>query len=212
MPKQTSASSLIASEDRRRMIVDKAEDLFLEHSYERATMRSIGAAVGIDPATIYYYFSSKEAIVVEILEMGVTNLLTALQTALAEHEDPSDRFDAAVHAHVTHVVSGPSQALYDQVFRYLPPEARAGVSSKRDLIDETWRTLVEQAITAGLLTASNSSLARLHLITAMNGIYRWYDPTGPLSVNEIADALIELVEGREKGVPPDTRKAAHDDT
>src|SRR5687767_6649714 len=104
------------------MIVDTAATLFLEHSYERATMRSIGAAVGIDPATIYYYFASKEAIVVEILENGVANLLSALQSAMDEHEDPESQFRAAVHAHVVHAITGPHQALYDQVFSYLPDE------------------------------------------------------------------------------------------
>jgi AcrR family transcriptional regulator len=178
------------------MIVDTAATLFLEHSYERATMRSIGAAVGIDPATIYYYFSSKEALVVEILEAGVENLLTALQAALHNHEEPMEQFRAAVHAHVSHAVTGPYQALYDQVFSYLPEQAAAGVSAKRDLIDDTWRLIFDQLFEADLTTAKNPSLARLHVITAMNGIYRWYHPNGPATVDEIAEELVSLVGGK----------------
>lgn len=176
------------------MILDRAATLFLEHSYERATMRSIGAAVGIDPATIYYYFSSKEAIVVEILETGVAKLLAALQLALTENGDAETQFRAAVHAHVVHAITGPYQPLYDQVFPYLPQDARVGVSAKRDLIDDLWRTLVEHAIAADLISVRNPSLARLHLITAMNGIYRWFHVGGPLTVDEIADGLVDLID------------------
>lgn len=180
------------------MIVDTAATLFLEHSYERATMRSIGAAVGIDPATIYYYFSSKEAIVVEILEIGVANLLAALKSAVNEHSEPEAQFRAAVRAHVMHAITGPYQALFDQVFPYLPDEARAGVRAQRGHIDDHWRSLIENAISAGLITVQNPSLARLHLITAMNGIYRWFHAEGPLTVDEIADSLVDLVDGRER--------------
>lgn len=179
--------------------MDTAATLFLEHSYERATMRSIGAAVGIDPATIYYYFASKEAIVVEILEQGVDNLLSALQVAIHDNDTVESQFRSAVHAHVVHAITGPYQPLYDQVFRYLPEEARAGVRAKRDLIDDTWRDVVERAVAAGLITVDNPSLARLHLITAMNGIYRWYRPGGPLAVDEIAMGLVQLV-----GAPADS--------
>jgi AcrR family transcriptional regulator len=176
------------------MIVETAAMLFLEHSFERATMRSIGAAVGIDPATIYSCFSSKEAIVVQILQTGVDDLLTALQSAMNGHDEPEAQFRAAVRAHVVHAITGPYQALYDQVFPYLPDEGRAGVRAQRDLIDELWQTRVQRAIAAGMISARNPSLARLHLLTAMNGIYRWFRPGAPLSVNQVADALVDMVD------------------
>jgi AcrR family transcriptional regulator len=194
VPRETSASKAAAGEDRRRKIIDIAANLFLENSYERATMRSIGSAVGIDPATIYYYFPGKEAILVEILETGVEDLSAALKAALDEHDEPHARFRAAVRAHVIQAIDRPYQALYDMCFAYLPKEARKNVSAKRHLVDTVWQQVLEAGVADGVLDIGNVSLARLHLITAINGIYRWFQKSGPLGVDEVADSLAALFE------------------
>ena len=63
-----SASAYHAHRERqRRRILDAASKLFDERGIDRVTMAEITAASGVQPSTIYQYFSNKDEIVWEIL-------------------------------------------------------------------------------------------------------------------------------------------------
>lgn len=68
-------------EVRRQRIMDAAEQVFAEKTFDRVNMREIAAAAGVSPATIYTYFPDQEALFIE--------------TALRGAERLRDRFDAA---------------------------------------------------------------------------------------------------------------------
>jgi AcrR family transcriptional regulator len=55
--------------DRKRTeIIDCAEKLFREHGYQATTMTALARAVGIAPNAIYWYFPSKDHVLVAVLE------------------------------------------------------------------------------------------------------------------------------------------------
>lgn len=55
-------------EERRSYIFEKAKKLILERGVDRLTMQNIAEACELSKATLYLYFSSKEAILMEIVE------------------------------------------------------------------------------------------------------------------------------------------------
>jgi AcrR family transcriptional regulator len=71
-------------EVRRRRIMDAAEQVFAEKTFDRVNMREIAAAAGVSPATIYTYFPDQEALFIE--------------TALRGAERLRDRFDVVSRA------------------------------------------------------------------------------------------------------------------
>lgn len=71
-------------EVRRQRIMDAAEQVFAEKTFDRVNMREIAAAAGVSPATIYTYFPDQEALFIE--------------TALRGAERLRDRFDAVSRA------------------------------------------------------------------------------------------------------------------
>jgi len=48
--------------DTRADILEAARETFSEKGYNRATIRSIAASAGVDPALIHHYFGNKEAL------------------------------------------------------------------------------------------------------------------------------------------------------
>ncbi|SDM84600.1 TetR/AcrR family transcriptional regulator [Nonomuraea jiangxiensis] len=63
----------LRAERRRRTegrILDAARALFAEVGYERATVRAIAKAAGIDPALVMQYFGSKQALFQEAVRMA----------------------------------------------------------------------------------------------------------------------------------------------
>ncbi|MEU4607922.1 TetR/AcrR family transcriptional regulator [Kribbella sp. NPDC023972] len=52
----------------RRLIADKAFELFTDHGFGRTTVEQIAAAAEVGPSTLYRYFPTKETLVLEFVE------------------------------------------------------------------------------------------------------------------------------------------------
>jgi len=52
----------LAEQDRRGRILDAAENAFAEHGFDGASLRNIVQRAGVNLATVYYYFESKEGL------------------------------------------------------------------------------------------------------------------------------------------------------
>lgn len=55
-------------EERKNEILDAAEGLFMEYGFDNTTVGAIVNKVGIAKGTFYYYFATKESIIVSIVE------------------------------------------------------------------------------------------------------------------------------------------------
>jgi TetR/AcrR family fatty acid metabolism transcriptional regulator len=73
------------SEQRIAQILEAATAVFAEKGFDRATMEDIADAVGINKATIYLYFDSKDALIRAIAETLFARELAGLRAA---HELP----------------------------------------------------------------------------------------------------------------------------
>jgi len=66
--------ALIASA--KDQILDAAEALFARKGYDATTIKAIGAATGLNPALLYYYFAGKEELYKAVLQRLVGTILS----------------------------------------------------------------------------------------------------------------------------------------
>jgi AcrR family transcriptional regulator len=71
------------SEATRARILDKAFDLFRQQGFDETTMRSIAAAAGVSLGSAYYYFESKEDLVMAFYEKAIEEMTPRMEAALA---------------------------------------------------------------------------------------------------------------------------------
>src|SRR5271165_5819699 len=84
------------AEDTRRKIYQAAMELFREKGFDETTMRDIAAKAGVALGGAYYYFSSKDAIVLAFYrEMQETSNPLVLE-ALAGHKKLKERIRCIV--------------------------------------------------------------------------------------------------------------------
>ncbi|MCZ6463850.1 MAG: TetR family transcriptional regulator [Proteobacteria bacterium] len=69
-------------------ILDAAEVLFAERGFAGTPVRDIAARVGLNPASLYNHFPSKQAIYEAVLERGVRPLIDILEVAAHGELDP----------------------------------------------------------------------------------------------------------------------------
>ncbi len=72
--------------DTKQRILAAAQHLFACQGYEKSTTRQLAEAAGVAEGTLFRYFENKNAIFVEVVTQGWSELLTELLTELSEME------------------------------------------------------------------------------------------------------------------------------
>lgn len=84
----------------RGKILHAALGLFSEYGFHGTSIRHIASQVGINPATLYAHYPSKEQILAELVLLGHQELYDRLRGALASAGgDPASRLSALVREH-----------------------------------------------------------------------------------------------------------------
>lgn len=82
--------------DRRVQILKAAEELFAEHSYRSTEVADIAALAGMSKATIYRYFTSKDEILIQIVDENFKYIRDlVVMRLLTGTEPPLERFKCA---------------------------------------------------------------------------------------------------------------------
>jgi AcrR family transcriptional regulator len=96
------------SEETRARILDAAMDLFRRQGFEETTMREIATEAGVATGAAYYYFESKDAIVLAFYDQAQKEMEPLLEQALASTTDLKERI----------------RTLLEVKFRYFEPNRR----------------------------------------------------------------------------------------
>ncbi len=91
----------VAPSGTRGVALSCALELFAEHGFAGASIRDIASAAGVQPATLYGHFLSKEQILAEIVEAAHAEHYRRLAASLlASDPDPIEQLTAVVREHV----------------------------------------------------------------------------------------------------------------
>src|SRR5215831_1189599 len=86
------------AEETGRKILDAALDLFREEGFEQTTMRAIAARAGVATGAAYYYFPSKDAIVLAFHRRACADMQPRIAAALESAEGLEARLPALICA------------------------------------------------------------------------------------------------------------------
>jgi len=82
-----------------RKILDAALNLFRTKGFEEATMRDIATAAGVATGAAYYYYPSKDAIVLAFYQRSCVEMQSRIEEAVAQAPDNlEDRLKALIQA------------------------------------------------------------------------------------------------------------------
>lgn len=79
----------VAKCDKKSYIIEKSYECFVKNGIENTTTRDICAAAKVNANTLYYYFTSKNDILIECVNYGFLKLEDALFDALKEFDKSS---------------------------------------------------------------------------------------------------------------------------
>lgn len=84
--------------ERRRQLMAYAAGRFAEKGYHPTSVAEIVQGLGVGKGVFYWYFSSKEELMLEILKDAQLDLRRAQQQAIADEPDPVRRIELGIRA------------------------------------------------------------------------------------------------------------------
>ena len=176
----------------RSRILHEAAVLFVTCGYAETSMRTIADAVDIRPASIYHHFESKDALLTEILEIGMRAVTSSFAAASrVPHANGRARLHAHVEAHLNALFTNHAfTAAHVTVFPFAPDAVRRAAVPERDAYEAHWATLLHEI--APHLSTGDLRLVRLALLGAMNSAVQWFDPAEG-STDDVAGTIAETV-------------------
>jgi AcrR family transcriptional regulator len=178
----------------RKDILDAAARLIVDHGYGACTMRSVSDQAQIKASSLYYHFSSKDEIVAEIMNLGVTMLLQQVEDRVRQLPRGSSfkkRVETAIKTHVACKTN--TDLPFMQVYEHLPPVMKRQSRKMRQKYANFWIQLISDGVPSGEVR-SNIDLPIFvsYLLGGLNRVPEWYRPGGKVD-DKIAREIASVV-------------------
>ncbi|MGK5090908.1 TetR/AcrR family transcriptional regulator [Deltaproteobacteria bacterium TL4] len=166
-------------DETRVRVLNAAAKLFRHKGYAETTLREIAKECNLKAGSIYYHFGSKDEILEKVLEYGISQVWTEVQTAIQALPDKATSYEkvkVGVEAHLNTLVAlDDFTATHIRVFKYAPEAIRERTQFLRDDYDNYWKQLLIEAQEQGALRADiDLSVSRLFLFGGINWTLEWY--------------------------------------
>lgn len=119
-PSEKKKSTGTKSEETRTRILDAALRVFRERGFERATMREIASEAGVALGAAYYYFESKEAIVMAFYERSQHRMKADIEELLGRTHTLESRLRGIITEKFDHFA--PNRQLLGALSAHADPE------------------------------------------------------------------------------------------
>lgn len=173
-------------------ILHAALQRFAKWGFHGTSIREIAADVGINSATLYAHFPSKEDILRELVMIGHTELDSRLTAALAQAETPRDQLAVLVRADVESHASYPLLAVVtNSELHALSPDAAAPALAIRRRLRALAVDIMREGIESGQFRTTTPDLAVQAMADMIIRIGNWF-PGEAHDVEAVASAYVDL--------------------
>lgn len=180
---------------RQSEILEAAARVFHEKGYESTSIQDIADSVGILKGSLYYYITSKEDLLYEIIQGVHEEALKNLDRITALEGTALQKIRAFVVVHFTHNAENlVKMGVFFKDFRSLGDERRQIIVEERDKYDTFLRDLIRAGQKDGSVCRDvDPKLTAITILGMLNWIYQWYKPGGEIGAVEIANVYGDFV-------------------
>ncbi len=165
-----------ASRRRRApQIIEAVARVFAERGFHGATTQDIADVLGIKQASLYYYFSSKEAALELVCLRGVEGFFEAAKAIAARPESARKRLALLINSHLSPLVD---RADFVKVFlnerQHLPTESRRRIGRWSRGLERIFEEVIKEGIARGEFRAAlDPRMATLAILGMCNAVSSW---------------------------------------
>jgi len=175
-------------------ITDVAIDLFHQKGYFATSVSEIARLCGIQKASIYYHYPSKENILFHIQKITMDELMEYLRGSLDGLADVEARMRAAVRSHVRfHLNRQKETFIANSELRGLTLEHYREIVGQRDAYEQIFQDLIREGCESGVFAPVDVKILSYAILTLCNAGAIWFKPEGRMPVDAIAEIYESFV-------------------
>ena len=195
-----------SARSKRTAIVAAAVDRFGSDGYEHTKWAAIADDVGIGQTALYHYFESKAHCLLTIMRVELTQSLSRFQEVTGSIEDPAEALALAVRSAYDGSARDALQRRILQNHLDLLSTPRPSEKEEQERlrsrelvrdIEKAWTDLIRRGVESGAFADRDVELSARMALALVVGVWRWYRPGGPHSLEEIgvltSDAVLRVV-------------------
>lgn len=184
----------MARKNRRDAIIEAAAELFAAKGFRATTVRDIAEEAGILSGSLYAHIATKEDLYLEIVRRAAQDFSGAVGPLVDELGDAPAKLGRMIRAHLGVIDRSRAWArVYLDDDSELSEATRMEARRLRREYERLWDAVLQEGMASGQFLMADESLTRLFILSALNGIIRWYRPGGRLSAEAVADHYVQLV-------------------
>jgi AcrR family transcriptional regulator len=185
----------LRQEARRREVMEAATAVFSERGYRAASMNDIAAKLGMGKASLYHYVAGKEEVLIELYEDVLRENVIAARRIAGSELTALDALAELIGDRVAYTCRNRELLrIFFEEEAELPARQQSRLISVRHEYEQTLLEMVARGEAAGEFSLSTTPQIFVNTVLgAANWVYKWYQPRGPLSPEELGSQMASIL-------------------
>ncbi|GAB3043580.1 TetR/AcrR family transcriptional regulator [Virgibacillus ainsalahensis] len=170
--------------------------LFEKKGFSQTSIQDIVNELGVTKGTFYYYYSSKEQLLMEIHQDYISHLLDR-QNRIINNDNlsPKEKITEIINLLITDIdKNGPSARVYFREVRHLVNENIESIKQKRTQFRLNVENVLQEGINQGQFKENlKVDMISFGILGVTNWSYNWFNPGGEVSPEELVEIYSDMI-------------------
>ena len=178
---------------KRYAVIREAARIISRQGFHNTSLDAVAKVLGISKGTLYNYVKDKQEILFECHKISLDLGEQAARVASEAGGKGIDRLRLLLRCFIIWMYgqTGVGGLTFD--VNALRAEDRAVVVARRDAMEAALVGLLKESAEDGSIRACDPKITVYAIMSAINGISAWYSPDGRLSIEAVADEMLDLL-------------------
>lgn len=180
----------------KERIIQKGSELFHDNGFHQTSIQDIVEALGVTKGTFYYYFTSKEELLMEIHLRYINEVLKKQKTIMENPEFDSKTKIKEVMTMLIKLIDkeGANAKIFFREINNLHEKHLEFILKKRKEFYLNLQKIVEEGIEKGELRPDlRPDIVTFGILGVCNWSYNWFNPKGELTDVQVAHIFADMI-------------------
>ncbi|MBJ7403334.1 MAG: TetR family transcriptional regulator [Bradyrhizobium sp.] len=180
---------------KRGALLREAGRAFSLRGYHNTSLEDVAKTLDVTKAALYYYVTNKQEILFECHMMSLDFGDEAMKYSEEHGKTGLEKILLLIDKYVKTITSEMGSFAVLGEYDALESQNKAIIGKRRDKFDRGFRKLISEGIADGTVRAVDPKLTVFFFMGSINWMTRWFTTEGPLTGEQVARQLVDLVEG-----------------
>lgn len=181
--------------DKRAQLLAAAIQVFSERGYRATSMWHLARAVDLSKPALYHYVSSKEALLVELYEGVTAQGVESARRVIAKRSPPDEALRELLIERIVYTCENRRllQIFFEEEAE-IPETLMRTMRRQRRAYEDALIQLLNRGVDEGVFAFDSAPRIVVNtLLGAAHWTYKWFDPNGINTAQEIAVEISDLL-------------------